>query len=106
MMEKLSQKSKYFENHPSISKIRGNQHENLIFDFPKATVNEVIKALNPWKATGPDGIPIKIIKTAWYVIDSDLTNLIKKDLNNYKFSGNAKAALVRLLYKKNDRGKF
>ena len=46
MMAKLSQKSNYFENHPSIWKIRGN-HENLIFDFPEATVNEVIKAINP-----------------------------------------------------------
>lgn len=105
MMAKLSQKSNYFENHPSIWKIRGN-HENLIFDFPEATVNEVTKAINPWKATSRDGIPIKIIKTAQYVIDSDLTNIIKKELNNYKLSENAKAALVRLLYKKNDRGKF
>ena len=97
------------KDHPSISKIRENQHENLIFDSPKATVgdiNEVIKTLNPCKATGPDGIPIKFIKTARNVIDSDLTNIINKDLGNYKFSGNVKATFVRPLYKKNDRDKI
>ena len=99
MMVKLLQKSKCLKNCPRISKIRENQYENLIFDFPKATVgdiNEVIK----------DGIPVKMIKTGRNVINSDLTNIIKKDLNNYKFSGNAKPAFVRALYKKNNRRKF
>ena len=49
---------------------------------------------------------MKIIKTARNVIDSHLINIINKDLDNNKFSGNAKTALVRPLYKKNIRNKI
>ena len=62
------------ENHPSVSKIKRNQNETLNFDFPAAEVediNKIIKSLNPRKATGPDGIPVKILKIARNVIDSN-----------------------------------
>ena len=45
------------------------------FFFPEATIedkNEIIKLLNPNKATGPDCIPLKIIKAAANVIDSHI----------------------------------
>ena len=62
------------ENHPSVSKIKRNQNETLNFDFPTAEVediNKIIKSLNPRKATGPDGIPVKILKIARNVIGSN-----------------------------------
>ena len=62
---------KHYENHPSVSKIKLNQNETLNFDFPAAEVediNKIIKSLNPRKATGPDGIPVKILKIARNVI--------------------------------------
>ena len=74
-----------------------------IFDFPEANtedINKIIKSLNPNKATGPDHIPLKIIKTAANVIDSQLAHIINKDLKENKFSENAKTALVRPIYKK------
>ena len=74
-----------------------------IFDFPEATTehaNEIIKSLNPNKATGPDRIPLKIIKTAANIIDYHLAYIINKDLKENKFSENAKTALVRPIYKK------
>ena len=80
-----------------------------IFDFPEANtedINKIIKSLNPNKATGPDHIPLKIIKTAANVIDSHLAHIINKDLKENKFSENAKTALVRPIYKKDDRGKI
>ena len=52
---------------PSIIKIKEIVKENTIFNFPQATtedVNKIIKSLNPIKATGPDHIPLNIIKTA------------------------------------------
>ena len=55
--------------------------EKPIFDFPEATAehaNEVIKSLNPNKATGPDRIPLKIIKTAANVIDSHIAYITNK----------------------------
>ena len=89
---------KHYENHPSVSKIKGNQN-----DFPTASdedINKIIKSLNP------DGIPVKILKIARNVIDSHLTNIINRDIKENKFSGDAKAALVRPLHKKNDRDKI
>ena len=80
-----------------------------IFDFPEANtedINKIIKSLNPNKATGPDHIPLKIIKTAANVIDSHLAHIINKDLKENRFSENAKTALVRPIYKKDGRGKI
>ena len=87
---------KHYENHPSVSKIKCNQNETLNFDFPTAKVediNKIIKSLNPRKATGPDGIPVKILKIARNVIDSHLTNIINIDIKENKFSEDAKLLL-------------
>ena len=74
---------KHYGNHPSVSKIKHNQNETLNFDFPTAKVediNKIIKSLNTRKATGPDGIPVKILKIARNVIDSHLKNIINRDI--------------------------
>ena len=81
---------------------------NVIY-FSTAKVDEInkrIKTLNPREATGPDGIPVKILKIARNVIDSHLTNIINRDIKENKFSEDAKTALVRPLYKNNDRDKI
>ena len=98
-----------YRNHLSINKIKEIVKEKHIFDFPEATtedINKIIKSLNPNKATCPDHIPLKIIKTAANVIDSHLAHIINKDLKENKFSENAKTALVRPIYKKDERGKI
>ena len=100
---------KHYENHPSVSKIKHNQNETLNFDFPTAKVEDIhkiIKSSNPRKATGPDGIPVKILKIARNVIDSHLTNIINRDIEENKFCEDAKTALVRPIYKKKDRDKI
>ena len=64
------------KNHPSVLKIKCNQNETLNFDFTTAKVediNEIMKSFNPRKATGLDGIPVKILKIARSIIDSHLT---------------------------------
>ena len=83
--------------------------EKPIFDFPEATTedkNKIINPLNPNKATGPHHIPLKIINTATDVIDSHLAHIINKDLKENKSSENVRTALVRPIYKKDDRGKI
>ena len=100
---------KHYENYPSICKIKNNQNKNKTFEFPEAKVediNKIIKSLNPKKATGPDGIPIKVIMSPNNVIDSHITNIINHDLNIDKYSDEAKTALVRPLFKKDDRDKI
>ena len=80
-----------YRNHPSIIKTKEIVKEKPIFDFPEVTtedINKIIKSLNPNKATCPDHIPLKIIKTAANVIDSHLAHIINKDLKENKFSEN------------------
>ena len=69
-------------------------------------MNKIIKSLNPNKATGPDRIPLKIIKTAANVFDSHLAHIINKHLKENNLSENAKKTLVRPIYKKDDTGKI
>ena len=98
--EKTVNKILKHENHPIVSKIKRNQNKTLNFGFPTAKVTDVskiIKSLNPRKATGPDGIPVKILRIARNVIDSHLTNIINRDIKENKFSEDAKTALVKLL---------
>ena len=69
----------FYSKHSSIKSIRENTLSIEKLDFPLASVEEVnsiIKSLNPNKTTGPNGIPIKIIKSAATVIDSHITNII------------------------------
>ena len=100
---------KHYGNLRSVSKIKRNQNETQNFDFPTAEVediNKIINSLNPRKATGPDGIPVKILKIARNVIDSHLTNIINRDIKGNKFSEDVKTAPVRPLHKKNDGDKI
>ena len=69
----------HYESHPSVSKIKRNQNETLNFDFPTAEVediNKIIKSLNPRKATGSDGVSVKILKIARNIIDSHLKQIL------------------------------
>ena len=88
---------------PSTIKIKECSKNLTRFDFPKLTaadISLIIKSLNPKKATGPDGIPIKAIKYASNAIDSHLSNIIAKDLEINKYSEEPKTALVRSIFKK------
>ena len=62
--------------------------------------------MNPRKATGPDKIPVKIVKLAVNVIDSPLTNIINNDLSNNAFSDSAKLASVRPIYTKDNKNEI
>ena len=56
------------------------------------------------KATGPEFIPLKIIRFFSNVIDSHLCNIIK-DLEKNKYSEEPKTALAKPIFKKNERNK-
>ena len=64
-----------------------------------------LRLKNTRKATGPDFIPLKFIKFALNVIDSHLFYIIIKDLEKNKHSEEPKTALVRPIFKKNERNK-
>ena len=64
-----------------------------------------LRLKNPREATGPDFIPLKVIKFASNVIDSYLYNIIIKDLEKNKYLEEPKTALVRPIFKKNETNK-
>ena len=59
---------KIYKNHPGIKLVKNNAFsEDKDFAAESATVveiNNIIKYLNPTKATGPEKIPAKIVKLA------------------------------------------
>ena len=65
-----------------------------------------VRRKNPRKATSPDFIPLKVMKFASVVINFHLYNIIIKDLEKSKFSEEPKTALVRPIFKKNERNKI
>ena len=69
-------------------------------------INNIIKSLNVNKGTGPDDIPAKFIRMSANVIDSHLTNIIDKDIDQNNYSENAKTANVKPVFKKDDRTKI
>ena len=91
------------KNHPNINTIRKKCSNPKIYSFPevkKEEINILIKHLNPKKATGPDGIPLKIRKLSADIIVKHLTNIINTDLECSCFLENAKTAFVKPIYKK------
>ena len=56
------------------------------------TVSYCLRLKSPRKATGPDFVPLKVIKLASNVIDSHLYNIIIKDLEKNKQSEESKTA--------------
>ena len=68
-----------------------------------SVVRYALRLKNPRKVTGPDFIPLKFIKFASNVIDSQFYNIIRKDLEKNKYSDEPKTALVRPIFKKNER---
>ena len=75
----------------------------LSFDLPPVSTEDIIKIvtlLNANKATGPDGMPLKLIKLSANVADKYLTSIKNHDIFQSYFSNGAKNALVRTIYKK------
>ena len=72
-------------------------------DLPKSTVKDIgliVKSLNPRKTSGPDCIPLKLIKFTSNVVDSHLCNIIIKDVEKNKYSQEPKTASLRPIFKK------
>ena len=59
--------------------------------------------LNPNNAAGLDCFPVKVIEASANIVDSHLAYIINKDCKINKHFEHAKTALVRSIYKKDDR---
>ena len=95
-----------FKNHPSILSIKNEFRPTAEINIKAATVdqiNKIIRNLDAKKATGPDKIPVKVVKMSAYTIDKHLTKVINNDFLRNSFSGSAKIAPVRPIFKKGER---
>ena len=95
-----------FKNHPGIISIKNEFRPTVELNIKAATVdqiNKIIRSLDAKKATGPDKIPVRIVKMSAYIIDKHLTNIINNDLLGDSFSDSAKIASVIPIFKKVER---
>ena len=63
-------------------------------------INKIIRILDAKKATGPDKIPVKVVKVSAYIINKHLTNIMNNELLRNSFLDSAKIASVRHYLKK------
>ena len=96
-----------FKTHSSIINIKNEFRPTADLNIKAATVdqiNKIIRNLDAKKATGPDKIPVKVVKMSAYIIDKHLTNIINNDLLRNSFSlDSPKKASVRPIFKKGKR---
>ena len=93
---------KEYEPHPSIIYIKSQNLAKRSYETDSATTNqitEIIKELDPKKATGPEKIVLKIIKLSANVIDFHLTYIINSDIEKNSFSEVPKLHLPGLFLK-------
>ena len=72
-----------FKNLPSITNIKNEFRPTAELNTKAVTVdqiNKIIRSLDVNKATGPDEIPVKVVKMSTYIIDKHLTNTMNNDL--------------------------
>ena len=97
---------KRYKKHQSILEIRKNLKLTEAFKIPQAKVfdiNKLLTNINIKKATGPDGIPPKLVKLLANIADSHLRSIMNKGLENSSFSDGAKITMVRPIYKNKSR---
>ena len=92
-----------FKYHPNIISIENEFRPTADVNIKAATVdqiNKIIRILDAKKATGPDKIPVKVVKMSAYIIDKHLTNIMNNELLRNSFSDSAKIVSVRHYLKK------
>ena len=98
----------YYKDHPSILRIKQKCQEIAEFSFKsvKATViKDEIASLKTNKATGPDNIPAKILKTAIDEIYNLLTYLFNVTVATCTFPSEMKQADITPIFKKDNSTK-
>ena len=89
-----------FKNHLSIISIKNEFRPTVELNIKAATVNQInkIRSLDARKATGPDKIPVEVVKMSAYI-----TDIINNNLPRNSFSDTARIASVRPILKKGER---
>lgn len=90
-----------FKPHPSLELIEKNLSQEGLFNFAKASardVNNIIRNINPNKATGSEKIVPKLVKLSVNVIDAHLTYVFNHDKSLDVFFNSVKIASDKAVY--------
>ena len=91
--------------HPSTRMIEGQQNVSSSFNFHSVKSNEVfckLRALNPSKSCGYDGIPARLIKLGASILCNPIATIINNCLKSSTFPNELKKAEVSPVYKKGE----
>ena len=84
-----------FKNHPGINTTKNEFPATKNLNIEAATVDQItkiIRTLDPKKATGPEKMPVKVVKMSANIMEKILTDIINNDLLRNSFSDSAKIA--------------
>ena len=94
------------QEHPSVKVISEHKYSENKLKFESIDISFVekqIDKMNINKATGKDGISVKILKIAKPIVSKPITMLINKTIENASFPNKLKEAQVVPLHKKNSQ---
>ena len=95
------------QEHPSVKVISEHNYSenklNLLTSIDISFLEKQIDKINVNKATGKDGISVKILKIAKQIVSKPITMLIYKTTENTSFPSKLKEAQVVPLHKKNSQ---
>ena len=94
------------QEHPSVKVISEHNYLQNKLKFESIDISFVekqIDKMNINKATGKDGISVKILKIAKPIVSKPITMLINKTIENASFPNKLKEAQVVPLHKKNSQ---
>lgn len=103
--QKIRDIIKFYENHPSIIKIKEQPNLNTAFSLKPATeydIFDILTSLKPDTATGEDTIPPKLVRLAASELSVPLADIINQSIEKHMFLSNHKIASVTPCFKKDD----
>ena len=100
----ITEKNKYFNNHPSIKTIKDKFRKSFNFKFEFASADKILRYINEIdiKKSSSGEISPAIIKLAKKEILIPIANCINKSISTKSFTGELKVADVIRLLKKED----
>ena len=96
--------SDFLSNIPSL--VTQDDNVGLVKSFSEKEVVDVIWAMEPDKAPGPDGFSIHFYRVCWNYINFDLLRMISAFLSKAKVGGNTNSSFLALIPKEVNLASF
>jgi hypothetical protein len=85
-----------------------SEHENnqLVKDITEEEIAKAVWSLDPDKAPGPDGFPIRFYRSFWDIIKQDLKKMLNYTLHKQKIGGATNSTFLALIPKESNPSNF